>query len=296
MPKAIINGFEMYYETKGKGFPLVHIHGGFGGLGTGVMETEAPPWRDRFAEHFEVITYDRRAAGRSSYPEDGFTMENFAKDVRELLRHLGHERAHIWGTSAGGQIALCFGLEYPEAAASLVIADSAPWLSPDEELKAKLRRRIRILKEQGPEAAYQARAAEGTVGLNIFVGRPPRSEEERRSLEEMLERTRAQLKQIPREERIAKYAGELRNYSAYVDWDATPRLKELKPPAMVIYGTEDSVFPAQGNRTMIQLIPNVEYKSFEGAEHGVTAEYPEALDLIFSFLKRYTPQKSRASY
>jgi len=49
MPIANINGFAMYYETKGKGFPLIFIHGGFGGLGTG-LEAEVPAWRDRFAE------------------------------------------------------------------------------------------------------------------------------------------------------------------------------------------------------------------------------------------------------
>lgn len=287
MPTANINGFEMYYETNGEGFPLVFIHGGFGGLGTG-LEPAVPPWRDNFARHFKVITYDRRAAGRSGYPEEGFTMGNFTKDIRELLRHLEHNGAHVWGTSAGGQIALAFGLEYPEATASLVITDSAPWLSLDEELRDKLRERIGLLNEQGAEAAYAARATAGTVGLNLFVGRPVRSEEERRSTEERMERIRAQLREMPREQRIAKYAGELRNYSAYVDWDATPRLKDLKPPTLVLYGTEDSVFPSPGFSTMTQLIPNVEYKAFEGAEHGVT-QFPEALELISSFLQQHTP-------
>jgi len=287
MPTASINGYTMHYETTGEGFPLVYMHGGFGGLGT-LLQPETPAWRDHFARHFKVITYDRRASGHSSYPEEGFTMENFAKDARELLRHLGHDRAHVWGTSAGGHIALAFGLRYPEATASVVITDSAPWLSPDEELKDKLRARIRILREQGAEAAYEARATSGTVGLNLFVGRPVRSEEERRQREEAMEQTRAQLRQIPREERIAKYAGELRTYSAYVDWDATPRLKQMKPPALVLYGTEDSVFPAPGSRTMVELIPNVEYRAFQGEEHGVT-QFPEALELTLSFLRRHTP-------
>ena len=266
----------------------MHIHGGFGGLGTGAFEEEAPPWLDRFAEHFKVITYDRRSSGRSGYPEAGFSMENLARDARELLNHLGYDRAHVWGISAGGPIALAFGLEYPDAAVSLVVADSAPWLSPDEELKGRLRKRIQILEEQGSEAAYQARSAEGTVGLNIYTEQPAQTEEERHSLEEMLERAREMLRKTPREERIAKYAGELRNYSAYVDWDATPRLTEMKPPTLVIFGTEDKVFPQQGSQTMIRLIPNVEHKAFEGAGHGV-AMSPEALDLILSFLERQTP-------
>ena len=288
MPTDKINGFMMYYETRGEGFPLVYVHGGFGGIGTG-LQPEVPSWQDSFAKHFKVITYHRRAAGLSSYPKEGFTMQNLAKDIRELLRHLGHDRAHILGTSAGGQITLAFGLQYPEATASLVITDSAPWLSLDEELKGKLRERIRILNEKGPEAAYEARSTAGTVGLNLFVGRTVRSEEESRAREEAMERTREQLRKISREERIAKYAGELCNYSAYVDWDAVPRLKDMKPPTLVLYGTEDSVFPAQGSRAMVELIPNLEYKAFDGAEHGVT-QFAEAIELILSFLQRHTPR------
>ena len=215
-------------------------------------------------------------------------MADLAADIGGLMGHLGHARAHVWGTSAGGQIALAFGLEHAGAAASLVIADSAPWLTQDEEVKGKLRERIAILAEQGPEAAYQARAATGTVGLNLFTGRAPMSEEEQQANQASLERIRAALKQVPREERIARYAGELRNYAAYVDWDATPRLSEVKPPTLVLYGTNDSVFPEVGSRAMVATIPGVEHRAFEGAEHGVT-RFPEALDTILDFLQRHTP-------
>ncbi|HEY91226.1 MAG TPA: alpha/beta hydrolase [Dehalococcoidia bacterium] len=290
MPEATINGFNMYYETVGTGFPLVFVHGGFGGLGTG-MGAEIPAWRERFAQHFKVITYDRRASGRSGFPTDGFTMENFSRDIYELLQHLGHDRAHIWGTSAGGQITLAFGLHFPEATASLVVTDSAPWLSQDEDMKNKLRERIGILNNESALAAYESRSTAGTVGLNLFVGRPATSEKETLAQKEAMERIREQLRQVPREERIAKYAGELRTYSAYVDWDATPQLKDIKSPVFVLYGTADSVFPAAGSQDMARLIPNVEVKVFENADHGVT-RFPEALDLIQSFLQRNTPDYS----
>ena len=40
---------------------------------------------------------------------------------------------------------------------------------------------------------------------------------------------------------------------------------------------------------MAKLIPNVEVKAFENADHEVT-RFPEALDLIQSFLQRNTPE------
>ena len=289
MPTASINGTEIYYETHGDGFPLVFVHGGFGGLGTGTGG-DVPDWVERFAEYFQVILYDRRSSGRSAFPKTPHTMLQFASDLRELLRHLGHERAHVWGTSAGGQITLAFGLEHSEAAASLTIADSAPWLSQDEQLMAKLRERINVLETQGADAAYAARRDGGTVGLNLFAAtRPAQSEEEQRQRDERQAAIRAQLSQIPREERIAKYAGELRTYAAYAGSDDASRFGELQMPVLILYGTGDTVFPNAGWDALAAGKPNVTYHAFTGAEHGVTGEFSEAVDELLDFTRRHTP-------
>ena len=289
MPTAPINGTGIYYETHGSGFPLVFVHGGFGGLGTG-QGGNVPGWVDKFAQHFQVILYDRRSSGRSGFPDTQHTMVQFADDIRELLRHLGHDKAHVWGTSAGGQITIAFGLKHPEAAASLMVVDSAPWLSRDPELLGKLKERIGIMESQGVEAAYEARREGGTVGLNLFAAaRPAQSEEEEKQRAERRAAIQAQLAQVPREERIAKYGSELRTYSAYADWDATDWFKNLAMPVLVIYGTGDTVFPNAGWEQLVSTMPNVTYHPFEGAEHGVTGEHPEALDEILEFARQHTP-------
>ena len=289
MRTATINGTELYYETHGSGFPLVFVHGGFGGLGTGAGAV--PPWVEQFAQHFSVVLYDRRSSGRSGYPDTQHSMEQFAGDIRELLRHLGHERAHVWGTSAGGPITLAFGLEHPEASASLVVAESAPWLSQDPELVAKLRERIRILETDGVEAAYAARREGGTVGLDLFAASRPSTggAAEERARVGQRDQIRAQLAKIPREERMAKYAGELRTYSAYVDWDATKRFAELEMPLLVVYGTADSVFPNVGWQALADDRPNIRYRAIEGAEHGAATLRPEIQTEILTFLRSNTP-------
>jgi pimeloyl-ACP methyl ester carboxylesterase len=289
MPAAPINGTEIYYETHGRGFPLVFVHGGFGGLGTGQGGT-TPAWLDRFAAHFEVVLYDRRSSGRSGFPETAHTMDLFASDVRELLRHLGHDRAHVWGTSAGGHIAVAFALAYPEVAASLVVAESAPWLSRDPDLLARLRERIAILETQGPDAAYEARRAGGTVGLNLFAAaRPASSAEEAHAREQRRAAIQAQLAQVPRDERVAKYASELRTYAAYVDFDASSRFTELAMPVLIVYGAADSVFPNAGWDRLAAGMSNVGYRPVEGAEHGAATGAPGVLDSILEFLVTDTP-------
>lgn len=288
MPIARVGGTEIWYETHGAGFPLVFVHGGFGGLGTGLF-LPPPPWVERFAREFRVILYDRRSSGRSGYPETPHTMRRLAADIRELLGHLGEARAHAWGTSAGGPITLAFGLEHPDAATSLVVADSAPWLSRDAELLGRLRERIRILETEGPDAAYAARREHGTVGLDLFArSRPARVATERASRDAQRDRIREQIASIPREERVRKYAGELRNYAAYLDHDVSPRFAELTMPVFIAYATGDTVFPEAGWAELAAGRPHVTYHAING-EHGAAGQDPATLDAILEFLRRATP-------
>ena len=289
MPTTPINGTDIYYEVHGSGFPLVFAHGGFGGLGTGAGGN-VPAWVERFKQHFSVILPERRSSGRSGFPDGPHTMELFASDIRELLRHLGHDRAHVWGTSAGGPIALTFGLEHPDAAASLVIAETAPWLSQDPDLLGKLRERIGIFEAQGVQAAYDARREGGTVGLNLFAAaRPAETEEEQRGRDERRAAIQAQLAQIPREERISKYGSELRTYGAHLDFDATSRIGELKMPVLVIYGSGDTVYPNAPWAELAKGRDNVDLRIFEGLEHGAASNTPEGQDAIVEFLLQHTP-------
>ena len=289
MPTAAINGTDLYFESHGSGFPLLFIHGGFGGLGTGAGGG-APAWVARFSETFEVILYDRRSSGRSGFPDTEHTMAQFADDARGVLDALGHDRAHVWGVSAGGQITLAFGLAHADAAASLVVTDSAPCLSRDETLLANLNERLRILAQDGAEAAYVARREHGTVGLDLFAAhRPAQTERDASDRAGRADAIRAQLQRVPRDERIKKYASELRTYRAYAAFDASDRLTELSSPTLVQYGTADSVFPDARWDDLTRGAAHVTYRAFEGAEHGLAVPHPESLDEIYEFLVRNTP-------
>ena len=215
-------------------------------------------------------------------------MSQFAGDIQQLLVHLGHDRAHIWGTSAGGPITLAFGFDYPEVAQSLVITDSAAWLSQDEDLLSALRKRIEILENDGPEAAYQARRDEGTVGLDLFAANrsdQPAAKKAGPKAPTGADAIRAQLAGVPREERIAKYAGELRTYGAYIDWDGSDRFGQLSMPVLVLYGAEDRVFPNAGWQELCADKRSVVYRAYEGVGHGLATRAPRSMDEICTFLK-----------
>ena len=283
MPYVILNDCGMYYEVDGAGPPLLFVHGGFGGLGTGGTP-ERPAWLPRLARTCQVITYDRRSSGRSGTSEENHTLSQFGQDARALLHHLGVSRAVIWGESAGVAIASTFALEFPEMTSALILGDGAPWFSTDPELVKQLRDRIDVLNTHGAAAAYEARRTSGTVGLNLFsAARSPRSAEEERERTAQREAFSRALSALSREERISAYARELRTYAAYLDFDISGRLAEITAPTLVLYGTADTIFPAVDWPAFIKPMANVRYVALEGEEHGAATE-PEALDEIQRFL------------
>ena len=122
MPVSLINGYRMHYETQGNGSPLLMIHGGLGG-GEGSASIKRHHSL-RLSERHQVVLYDRRSAGQSETPEDGYSLANYSADAHQLLAHLGISQVHILGSSAGGPIAMKFALEHPEMTQSLLLVNT----------------------------------------------------------------------------------------------------------------------------------------------------------------------------
>ena len=68
MPITELNGFEMYFEDRGSGEPLLLLHGGMG-IGA--------DWRHVFPvdpDGYRLIVPDLRGHGRSTNPSRAFTL------------------------------------------------------------------------------------------------------------------------------------------------------------------------------------------------------------------------------
>ncbi len=272
MPRKTINGFEMHYEVAGRGFPVAFVHGGFGGIAS-TLDPQPEPWVDLFARRYTVITYDRRSAGRSEYADDGYSLESFAEDLRGLLRDLGIERSHLIGASAGGPIALTYVLRYPETVKALALVNTAPRLIPEGPPTEGLRERVAFLEREGSEAAYEARKSQPAMGLETMLADAVKTATPEQVTEFLARRELLQnlIKNTSREERIRWYAGETRNYSAYLESDLTARLSEITMPAFIIHGDADSVVPVAGAHRLHEGIPNSELRILPGAQHGLMA-------------------------
>jgi pimeloyl-ACP methyl ester carboxylesterase len=110
MPKVLIkSGFHLHYQRVGEGPDLVLIHGLTGNLAIWFLKI-VPLLR----RHFRVLTYDLRGHGYSDMPPTGYTTDDMANDLKELLEALDIRRPVLVGHSYGADAALSLALQHPE--------------------------------------------------------------------------------------------------------------------------------------------------------------------------------------
>jgi pimeloyl-ACP methyl ester carboxylesterase len=120
MPKVEINGFEMYYDRRAAGEPLLLLHGGMG-IGD--------DWRHIFATDptgYSVIVPDLRGHGRSTSPPQEFTFKACAEDVRGLLDRLKIDRVKAVGMSMGAKTLLHLATADPSRVEAMVLVSATP--------------------------------------------------------------------------------------------------------------------------------------------------------------------------
>lgn len=81
------------------------------------------------ARHFKVIAVSPRGTGNSGRGECELTFEREAQDLACMLDEMGIGKAHFFGYSDGGNLAIVFAVNYPDRVLSLVPvgANISPW-------------------------------------------------------------------------------------------------------------------------------------------------------------------------
>ena len=121
---APVNGLQMYYEIHGTGQPLVLLHGAFSAIGTSFGKL-----LPSLAQTRQVIAFDLQAHGRTPDIDRPLSLEQMADDVAAAIRHLGIERADIFGYSMGAGVALHVVIRHPDVVRKLVLASVTYTLS-----------------------------------------------------------------------------------------------------------------------------------------------------------------------
>jgi 3-oxoadipate enol-lactonase len=111
------------HDGKGKRLALVHS-----------LALDRSVWNGVVAaleSRAQILTLDCRGHGRSGRPHMAYTAELFARDLAELMDHIGWKSAAVAGASMGGCVTLAFGGLYNNRADALGLIDTTAWYGPE---------------------------------------------------------------------------------------------------------------------------------------------------------------------
>lgn len=265
--KASINGINIAYTDSGQGHPLVFIH---------AFPLSQQMWKPQvavFEQQYRVITLDLRGHGETDTLLWNFTLEDYAKDIYELLRHLKVEQATFIGLSMGGYILFAFYRLFPAMVSALVLADTRAQ-ADNEEGKAGRLAMAQTAHTQGPTAIADMMIPKLLTSTTT------------ENQKDLVEGVRTMI---------------LKNQSVgiIVDLmamaarpDSTALLAQISCPTLVVVGEEDIATPPPESHDMVDRIPNSELVTIPDAGHLSNYEQPETFnEALQTFL---TTQMSEA--
>ena len=261
---ANIDNAKIYYETAGKGIPLMMIHAGV---------ADSRQWNNEFtdfAQSYQVIRYDMRGYGKSE-PVDGEF--SHMSDLVSLLDALEiHGPLVMMGCSMGGGLAMDFALTHPSRAKALIMVDAGPsGLALDVATPSKF---------ADAEKAFEA----GDLDLVAEI--------ETQIWFDGMDRTPDQVNQAMRKllfemDRLA-LAYEVKQLGKRLPNTQTPafdRLADLNIPVLVIVGAHDTPYILAAADYMIEKIPSARKVIIEDAAHLPNMDQPhEFQEIVKEFL------------
>ena len=144
------------YMTRGKGEPIVFIHG------VGLNADAWLPQIEAFAAKHQVVALDMLGHGGSTLPAGDATLEFYVDQLRRLLDDLDIPTATVVGHSMGGLVALGFALKYPARTLRVAVLNSVYERDPKSRSAPWRRAHLRSQRAAAP-AMSMIRCAAGSV-------------------------------------------------------------------------------------------------------------------------------------
>ena len=120
MNRALLGAFELEYELRGDGEPVLFIHPGiFADWFKPLLEESV------LNSRYRLVHYHRVGCAGSSRLAGPVSLSQQAAHGRSLLRRLGISSAYVVGHSSSGNIALQLALEFPGVVRSLAVLEPA---------------------------------------------------------------------------------------------------------------------------------------------------------------------------
>lgn len=266
MPKAFVNGINLYYEVQGQGEPLVLIMGSFGPLETWVLQIRA------FQPYYKTVVFDNRGIGRTDKSPTLYSIATMAQDTVGLLDHLGIDKAHVLGMSLGGPVAQEVAISYPHRVKKLILVCSIA-ASEGRYLHPEMRKALNI---KGESQQIDLKNVDFLQVMKITVALAFNNQSLRDSL---LAQAESWFRQFDIE-------GFVRQWDALSGYNALDRLPTIKAPTLVLTGTDDRIVDPYCSEVIARLIPGSRLVKVEGGSHAFFMEMSDRFNAeVLKFLR-----------
>ncbi len=257
----------LHWQEAGSGTPVLLI------MGHAFPSKMWYPVIPALSERHRVVWFDNRGTGQSDAPRHA-TIHDLVDDALAVLDAAGVEKAHVFGVSMGGGIALQLGHDHPDRVTSLVLGCTAfktedlPVKGLADRLKYYIPRGL-MKKAMGDGAAMYGPACDKAAALHDI---------------EVL------FSEKIRPRGLLAQQEAMRTYALTVDKVATITL-----PTLVQHGDVDLTVDVERGRAIAAAIPGAELSIYEGAGHNYIVPMKDRVNAeLLDFFSR-VDQRATAS-
>lgn len=236
---------------------------------------------EMLASDFHLLCFDQRGHGDSDWaPDHDYSRYAQAEDLAAITQALALPPFVLAGMSMGGINAITFTARHPQQVRALIVVDVSPEIA-----------------QKGVENIRQFIQQEDVLpDFEAFVARA-HAFNPRRSLSNIRDRLRHNLKQLPDGRWTWKYDPYLRSPQRAFEAGALASLWEdvaaIRCPTLIVKGAESDILSPQAAARMQAAIAGAELAVIPGAGHSVMGDNPAAfVEATRAFLVRAGIERS----
>jgi esterase len=269
--EVTVNGLKLHYQEWGHlaAPPMLLLHG------FGVSGHMFDEFAERMQDRYRLIALDQRGHGDSDWaPEGDYSRDAFIRDIEGFREALGLDDFILVAHSMGGLNAVGYTVAHQVRVRSLVLIDVGP-----EAAKEGVDNIVRFTR--GPDE----------LDFEEFVEMAHRFNQ-RRTMENIRERMRHRLKQMPNGKWTWKFDSKFRTQDSTlrVGSDQTndqtwAQFRDIRCPVLLVRGAESDVLTQEVADRCIREMQRARLVVVPGAGHSVPGDNPDAFtEVVTEFL------------